>query len=69
MAFLAMIALAGRHERFPGSFTVTGEIEVPDEIIALGGFADVKSGVYENRPGTARALRVSPGSGMKRFGT
>ena len=47
---LVVIALAGRHGRFPSSFTITDDIEVSDKIFASDGFADVKSEVYEERP-------------------
>ena len=66
---LTTIALAGRHGRFPSSFVVADQVEISNKILASGGFADVKPGVYENRPVAVRALRILPGSDIKKIRT
>ena len=64
---LTMITLAGRHGRLPSSFAISDNVEVLDKILASGGFADVRPGVYGNRPVAVRTLRVSPGSDMNKI--
>ena len=64
---LTIITLAGQHGRLPSSFAMTDKVEVSDKFLASGGFADVKPGVYKNRPVAVRTLRVSSGSDMNKI--
>jgi hypothetical protein len=64
---LTLITLAGRHGRFPSSLAITDKIEVSDTILASGGFADVKPGVYGDRRVAVKVLRVSPTSEMEKI--
>jgi len=61
-----MTTLAGLHGRLPSSFAIVDKFEVSDKFLASGGFADVRTGVYENRPVAVKTLRVSLGSVMNK---
>ena len=51
----------------PSSFTITGDVEVSNRILASGGFADVKPGVYRGRQVAVKVLRVSPSNDMEKI--
>jgi len=56
---LTIIILAGLCGRLPSSFAVVDKAEVSEKILASGGFADVRTGVYGDRSVAVRTLRVS----------
>jgi len=62
-----MITLAGLHGRLPSSFAVVDKVKVLGKILASGGFADVRTGVYGGCPVAVMTLRVSPGSDTDRI--
>jgi serine/threonine-protein kinase TNNI3K len=51
--------LAGCYGRLPDSKTITGEIEVSDKILASGGFADVRCGIYMGHFVAVKTMRVA----------
>ena len=57
--FISLRRLAGTHGRLPDSMMVTEKIEVEEEILASGGFADVRRGRYLGRLVAVKTLRVA----------
>ena len=58
-AFLFVLGeLAATHGRLPESMMIADEIEVPDEILASGGFADVRTGTYMGHLVAVKTTRV-----------
>ena len=57
--FIALRRLATIHGRLPGSMVITEEIEVSDEILASGGFADVRIGTYVGHLVAVKTMRVT----------
>jgi len=51
--------LAGRHGLLPGHMRITEKVEVSDEILASGGFADLRSGSYGGHLVAMKTFRVS----------
>ena len=59
-AFLvALRRLAGIHGRQPYSMMIAEKIEVPFELLANGGFADVMAGKYMGRLVVLTILRIA----------
>ena len=56
--FVTLRRLTGHHGRLPDSMTITEKIEVEDEILATGGFADVRCGRYMGYLVAVKTLRV-----------
>ncbi|KAF9785123.1 kinase-like domain-containing protein [Thelephora terrestris] len=57
--FAALKGLAARHGRLPGSMMITGKVRVEPEVLASGGFADVRRGTYRGHGVAVKALRVA----------
>ena len=58
--FIALRRLAVIHERLPDSVMITENIEVSDNILASGGFADVRIGKYMGHLVAVKTMRVAP---------
>jgi len=59
-AFLVVLReLAATHGRLPESMMITEEIDVSDEILASGGFADVRTGTYQGHFVAVKTMRVA----------
>ena len=57
--FLMLRRLAGTYGRLPESMMVTEEIEVSNQILASGGFADVRTGTYMGHLVAVKSMRVA----------
>lgn len=57
--FVTLRRLSAVHGRLPESMMITGKIEVEDEILASGGYSDVRCGTYKGRRVAVRTLRVT----------
>ena len=51
--------LAERHGLLPDRMRITENIEVPEEILAFGGFGDVRLGTYNGGAVAVKAMRVA----------
>ena len=56
--FVTLMRLAGRHGRLPDSMIITEKIEVSNQVLASGGFADVRTGTYEGHLVAVKTIRV-----------
>jgi len=56
--FVVLGGLAAIHGRLPESMMITDEIEVSDEVLASGGFADVRTGTYFGHLVAVKTTRV-----------
>ena len=54
-----MRRLAAIHGRFPESMTIAEEIKVSDNVLAFGGFADIRTGTYMGRLVAVKIVRVA----------
>ena len=67
-AFLVLLMkLAAIHGKFPESMMIPGGIEVGKEILASGGFADVRSGTYRGHLVAVKTLRASVFDDLQRI--
>jgi len=57
--FVTLRRLAGIHGRLPDSMMITEKIEVEDQILANGGFADVRIGRYMGHLVAVKTMRVA----------
>jgi hypothetical protein len=57
--FVALRRLAGIHGRLPDSMVITEEIKVSDDILASGGFADIRTGTYAGHLVAVKTMRVA----------
>ena len=57
--FVTLRRLAQHHGRLPDSMMLTERIEVSDQIIAPGGFADVRTEVFKGRVVAVKTTRVT----------
>jgi len=57
--FVLLRELAAIHGRLPESMMITDEIKVSDEILASGGFVDVRTGTYKGCLVAVKTLRVA----------
>ena len=57
--FSALRRLAASRGHLPESMVMSEEIKVEEEILASGGFSDVRRGIYEGHRVAVRALRVT----------
>ena len=57
--FVALRRLAGIHGRLPDSMMITEGIEVSDNVLASGGFADIRTGTYAGHLVVVKTLRVT----------
>jgi len=57
--FIVLRRLAAIHGRLPESMMITDEIKVSDEILASGGFADVRTGKYKGCLVAVKTIRVA----------
>ena len=46
---------------------ITKKIEVSDEILATGGFADIRSGMYMGHPVAVKSMRVAEEDGFAKI--
>lgn len=59
--FVTLRRLAGRYGRLPDSMIIAEDIEVSDQILASGGFADVRRGRYKGHHVAVKAVRITEG--------
>ena len=57
--FVTLRRLAERHGLLPNRMRIAEKIEVPDEMLAFGAFADLKSGTYGGRTVAVKTIRVT----------
>jgi len=57
--FVTLRRLAGIHGRLPDSMMITEKIEVEDQILASGGFADVRIGKYMGHLVAVKTMRLA----------
>ena len=57
--FVTLRRLAGQYGRLPDSMIITEKIEVSNQVLASGGFADVRTGTYEGHLVAVKTIRVS----------
>ena len=59
-AFFAVLGgLAAIHGRLPESMMITEEIDVSDEVLPSGGFADVRTGTYMGHLVAVKTMRIA----------
>jgi len=57
--FLTLRRLIGRHGILPDRLRMAGNIEISDEILAFGGFADLRSGTYKGHLVAVKTMRIA----------
>jgi len=56
---LTLRRLIERHGLLPDRIRMAGNVDISDEILAFGGFADLRSGKYEGRLVAIKTMRVA----------
>jgi len=59
--------LAERHQLLPHRIRVAEELEVLDEILAFGGFGDVRCGTYMGHPVAVKTTRIPAQKDLQRI--
>ena len=57
--FITLSRLAAIHGRLPESMVITEKIKASDEILASGGFADIRTGTYKGHLVAVRNIKVA----------
>ena len=60
LAFSVLRKLSSRIGHLPESYMLSSKFDTSGKIIASGGFADVRMGVFKGKDVAVKTLRVSP---------